>query len=92
MTITERQTGTATVLALSGKLTSDNAEALGAKVASLVEAGNANIVLNLSGLTHMDSSGLGQMVSCHSVASRAGGTIPSRRASPRSSSSVTYAR
>lgn len=73
MTMTERQVGAATVLALSGKLTSDTSSALEDKVTSLVDAGTSNIVLNLSGLTHMDSSGLGQMVNCHTIASRAGG-------------------
>ena len=73
MTITERQTGAATVLALSGKLTSDASSALEDRVAGLVDAGTSKIVLNLSGLTHMDSSGLGRIVNCHTIASRAGG-------------------
>ena len=72
MTITERQVGPVAILGLSGKLTSDDSGVLEEKVSSLVNAGHTQIVLNLSRLTHMDSSGLGQMICCHTIASRKG--------------------
>ena len=75
MTFTERQVGPATVLALSGKLTLDDAGQLKEKVASLLAAGKKQIVLNLGDVTYVDSSGLGEMVSCHTAATRASGSI-----------------
>jgi anti-sigma B factor antagonist len=75
MTISERQVGTATVLALSGKLTLDDAGQLKGKVTSLLGAGHKQIVLNLGDVSYIDSSGLGEMVSCHTTATRENGAI-----------------
>jgi anti-sigma B factor antagonist len=75
MTIAERQIGPVTVLDLSGKLTLDDAGQLKGKVTSLFGAGRKQIVLNLAGLSYMDSSGLGEMVSCHTTATREKGAI-----------------
>ena len=72
MTMTERQVGAVTVLALSGKLMLDDAGKLKDKVSRLLDAGHVNIVLDLANLTYMDSSGLGQMVSCHTTALQKG--------------------
>jgi len=72
MTMTERNVGAVTVLALSGKLTSDDAGVLKDKVSDLTQSGRANIVFDLASLSYMDSSGLGQMVSCHTTAVRKG--------------------
>jgi len=72
MTMTERQIGSVTVLALSGKLTLDDTGLLKDKVKGLLESGHPNIVLDLADLSFMDSSGLGQMVSCHTTAAGKG--------------------
>ncbi len=45
-----------------------------AVVASLRE-GKKKLVLNLGGVTHMDSSGLGHVVQCHALAQRQGGLL-----------------
>jgi anti-sigma B factor antagonist len=76
MTITERQVGSITVLDLVGKLTStDDAGRLKDKVASLLFQEQKQIILNLGELSYVDSAGLGEMVSCHSTASRQGGQV-----------------
>lgn len=75
MTITERQLGPVTVLSVSGKITLDDSGDLKRKVMSTLEAGHKQIVLELGGVTHIDSSGLGEMVSCHTTATRADGAI-----------------
>lgn len=72
MTITERQVGSTTVLTLAGKLTSDDSGQLKSKVTSLMDAGKTQIVLNLAAVTYIDSSGLGEMVSCHTTAKQKG--------------------
>lgn len=72
MTITERQAGDITVLALSGKLTSDDSGKLKGKVVSLMDSGRTQIILNLADVTYIDSSGLGEMVSCHTTAKQKG--------------------
>lgn len=75
MTITERQVGAVSVLALSGKLILDDVGQLKGNVSSLLAAGHKQIVLNLAGVTYIDSSGLGEMVSCHTTATRENAAI-----------------
>ena len=75
MTIAERQVGSVTVLAPSGKIVLDNTGALKGKVASLLAAGHKQIVIDLGGVTMIDSSGLGELVSCHTTASREKGAV-----------------
>ena len=75
MTITERQVGSTTVLDLSAKVTLEDAGQLKEKVTSLLGAGHKQIVLNLAAVTYIDSSGLGEMVSCHTTATREKGAI-----------------
>jgi anti-sigma B factor antagonist len=74
--MSERQVGHATVIELSGKLVaSDDQGKLKERVTNLVHNGQQHIVLNLAGLTYVDSSGLGEMVACHGTARRAGGAV-----------------
>lgn len=75
MTITERQVGSVTVLDLEGRLASDFTGRLKDKVASLLFQDRKQIIMNLGGLTYMDSAGLGEMVACFSTASRQGGQL-----------------
>lgn len=75
MTITERQLGTITVLAVSGKITLEHSGQLKTKVTGVLEAGHKQIVLDLGGVTYIDSSGLGELVSCHTTAVRNQGSI-----------------
>ena len=75
MTITERQVGSITVLTLSGKITLEDAGQLKEKVTNALEQGHKRIVLELSGVNYIDSSGLGEIVSCHTTATRQGGAI-----------------
>jgi anti-sigma B factor antagonist len=75
MQMAERQIGNVTILDLSGRLTiDDGVELLKDKVHSLIIEGRTRVVLNLALLSYMDSSGLGQLVSCHnSLAKTTGG-------------------
>ena len=75
MQMAERQIGTVTILDLAGRLTiDDGVEVLKDKVHSLIGEGRTRVVLNLALLSYMDSSGLGQLVSCHnSLAKTTGG-------------------
>jgi anti-anti-sigma factor len=54
-----RQSGTVSLLDLSGRLTSFEIGALRDTIARLLKEGRRNIVLNLSGLEYLDSSGIG---------------------------------
>jgi anti-sigma B factor antagonist len=56
-----RHAGTISVLDVSGRLTSFEIGALRESVSRLLKQGRKNIVLNLSGLQYLDSSGIGEL-------------------------------
>ncbi len=76
MTIQERIVGSVAVLDLNGKLVlGDGDTLLKDKVHSLVFQGHKQIVLNLGGVSYMDSSGLGALVASSVTAKSNGGQI-----------------
>ena len=76
MTLTVRSVNHVAVLDLAGRLTStDGAGLLKEAVDRLISEGRNSIVLNLSQLSYMDSSGLGEMIACYTTASKAGGAV-----------------
>ena len=76
MQMKERQVGNITILDLSGRMTIDHgAEVLKEKINSLIVEGRTRVVLNLALLSYMDSSGLGQLVSCHNSLSKTSGGL-----------------
>jgi anti-sigma B factor antagonist len=65
-----------TIVDASGKLTlGEGTSALRSKVRELVDGGSRRIVLNLAGITYMDSSGLGELVAAHTTITRAEGEM-----------------
>lgn len=65
-----------TVLECSGRIVfGDEAAALRERVKDLVAAGNKQIILNLGGITYIDSGGLGTLVGLYTTARNAGGSI-----------------
>ena len=76
MQIDERVVGGVTILDLSGKMTlGEGDELLREKIASLVNAGQKNLLLNLDGVPYIDSAGLGEMVRSYTTVSRQGGKL-----------------
>jgi anti-sigma B factor antagonist len=64
LNITERQAGDVTVLDLAGKITiGEGSVALRSAIKRLVEEGKRKILLNLSKVSYVDSSGIGELVS-----------------------------
>ena len=61
--ITERQIDDVTVLVLAGQMLLDDGDlAFGRTIRDLIDRGHVKIVADLSGLTYMDSSGVGMLV------------------------------
>jgi len=59
--VTIRQAGPVSILDVSGRLTSFEVSALSDSISRLLKQGRKNIVLNLSGLQYLDSSGIGEL-------------------------------
>jgi len=76
MTIQERVVGSIVVLDLSGKLVlGDGDTLLKDKIHSLVFQGRKQIILNMGGVSYMDSSGLGALVASSLTAKNNSGQI-----------------
>ena len=62
LTILERQTGDVAILTLTGQMLLDDGDlAFGRRVNDLMERGLVRIVLDLGGVTYIDSSGVGML-------------------------------
>lgn len=76
MQISERQSGSVTVLDLSGKVTlGEDSTLLKDKLQSLLHQGRKNLVLNLAEVSYVDSAGLGALVSAYTTVTREGGSL-----------------
>jgi anti-sigma B factor antagonist len=76
MQIAERAAGNVTILDLSGQITFTQGDLVFKdKIHSLVHQGHKNILVNLANVTHVDSAGLGELVSAYTTLSRAGGSM-----------------
>jgi anti-sigma B factor antagonist len=76
LNINERQAGDVTVLDMSGKITiGEGSVALRTAIRRLLEEGKKRILLNLAGVSYIDSSGIGELVSSYTAISNAGGQL-----------------
>ena len=76
MQIAERSAGKVTVLDLSGQITFTQGDLLFKdEINSLVHQGQSSILVNLAGVTHVDSAGLGELVGAYTTVTKAGGTM-----------------
>lgn len=74
MTIGIRKAGRATILDLSGPLKLGEAEdAFRSQIQQLADTGATHIAINMSGVTDLDSSGIGALVRSFTLLKRAGG-------------------
>lgn len=76
MKISTRDVGNAKVLGLKGKVTIGSGDVtLRDAIDGAVSNGSTNLVVDLKGVSKMDSSGLGELVAAHNAVTAEGGTI-----------------
>ena len=74
--ISEHALGEVVVLKLRGEMLLDDGDlAFGRSIDELIKRGHARIVVDLSGVTYIDSAGVGMMVAEQKAVQRHGGTI-----------------
>lgn len=74
--IRERTVGEVVVLDLVGKITiGEGSVQLRDAVGRLLDAGRQRIILNLAGVTYVDSSGIGELVSRYTTTKNQGGQL-----------------
>ena len=77
MQIEQRQAGGVTIVALSGDITLNKGGdvLLKDKINSLLQQGNKKLLLDLGGVSYVDSSGLGQLVQVYTTTTNNGGIL-----------------
>jgi anti-sigma B factor antagonist len=76
MNLNIRENNGVTVIDITGRLTlGDVPTVLKDEIRRLIEEGKTSLLLNLAGLTYLDSSGMGLLVGAYAAANRAGGQL-----------------
>jgi anti-sigma B factor antagonist len=76
MQINERLAGDVSVLALKGELKLGEGQTLlKDKINSIIHQGHKNVLVDLAGVTYIDSSGIGELASAFTSVARVGGAI-----------------
>jgi anti-sigma B factor antagonist len=77
MQIEQRTSGDVTIVTINGDITLNKGGdvMLKDKIHSLLQQGQKKILLDLGGVSYVDSAGLGQLVQVHTTASNGGGQL-----------------
>jgi anti-sigma B factor antagonist len=76
LNIQEREAGDVTILDMSGKVTiGEGSISLRSAIRGLLEKGRKKILLNLSGVGYIDSSGIGELVASFTAINKEGGQL-----------------
>jgi len=79
-----RENGDVTILDLSGRITLGDATAqLRDRIRELSKEGKNKILLNMSHISYIDSSGLGELTAAYTTLSRVGGQLKLVNLSPK---------
>ena len=74
--VREREAGDVSILDLSGKVTfGEGSSTLRNAIRRLAQEGRKKILLNLSGVGYMDSTGIGELVASYTTVQNAGGQL-----------------
>jgi anti-sigma B factor antagonist len=74
--IAERHVDDITVLTLTGEITADDGDLVfGRRVDELIGKGQIKLIVNLAGVTYIDSAGVGMMVAESKIVRRKGGVM-----------------
>ena len=75
MNIIERTLNDVTVLDLDGNLALDENAQFRKHVTAAIDAGARKLIVNLARVKYMDSSGLGELISCYTALQRVSGRV-----------------
>ncbi len=75
MKIIERTLNDITVLELDGELALDHNAQFRKKAHAALDAGTRKLIVNLAKVDYMDSSGLGELISCYTTLKKLGGRL-----------------
>ena len=76
LTAKTRRVGNVAIVDLTGRITlGESTGILRDELRSLLAQGNKQIILNMAGVSYVDSAGLGELVSAYTTATNQGGSL-----------------
>ncbi len=76
LTAKTRRAGNVAIVDLTGRITlGESTGILRDELRSLLAQGNKQIILNMAGVSYVDSAGLGELVSAYTTATNQGGSL-----------------
>ncbi|MCI0391973.1 MAG: STAS domain-containing protein [Acidobacteria bacterium] len=75
MNIIERTLNDVTILELEGNLALEDNAKFRKRVTAIIDAGARKLIVNMARVKYMDSSGLGELISCYTTLQRMSGRI-----------------
>ena len=75
MNIIERKLNDVTVLDLEGALALEGNKQFRQRVTAIIDAGARKLIVNMARVKYMDSSGMGELISCYTTLQRVSGRI-----------------
>jgi anti-sigma B factor antagonist len=75
MNIIERTLNDVTVLDLEGNLALEGNKQFRQRVAATIDAGARKLIVNMARVKYMDSSGLGELISCYTAMQKLSGSV-----------------
>jgi anti-sigma B factor antagonist len=75
MNIIERKLNDVTVLDLEGNLALEDNAQFRKRATAVIDAGARKLIVNMARVKYMDSSGLGELISCYTAMQKLSGTV-----------------
>jgi anti-sigma B factor antagonist len=76
LSVSKTSAGDVPILAVSGEVDVYSAPALKDKIGELIQSGQTTLIVDLSGVAFLDSTGLGALVEARAATNEAGGSLP----------------
>lgn len=76
ISVSQTSAGDVPILAVSGEVDVYSAPALKDRISELIESGQKTMIVDLSGVAFLDSTGLGALVEARAATTEAGGALP----------------
>lgn len=76
ISVSQTTAGDIPIVAVNGEVDVYSAPALKEKITELLGAGNTTLIVDLSSVAFLDSTGLGALVEARTATTEAGGTLP----------------
>jgi anti-sigma B factor antagonist len=76
LSVSKTSAGDVPILAVSGEVDVYSAPALKDKIGELIQSGQTTLIVDLSGVAFLDSTGLGALVEARAATNESGGSLP----------------